>query len=93
MDENEIKSAAENAVIILDGRPTLVLRDPNNTLEGVDAFVVPMSSELAYAIGVRLIERALEAKGREWKVTGLVFDVGEGVDFPEGTPEKMPEGN
>jgi hypothetical protein len=80
----KINCIQESISVKLDGpdgdRIRLVV---TNDIEGEEEqYVMPLSSEAAYRLGVLLVQRATEAQGKDWKLTALVFDNGD-LDEPE----------
>ncbi len=90
----KIKCIQESIEVKLDGpdgdRIRLVV---TNDIEGEEEqYVMPLSSEAAYRLGVLLVQRATEAQGKDWKLTALVFDDGD-IDepsYPTATPGELP---
>jgi len=89
---DSVSCIAERIEIKLDGLELDRVRISVYDDASEDAqFFIPLSAQAAYTAGVRLIEKALQARGRDWKLAGLVFDSGTG--HPEMTPDGEDEGD
>ncbi len=87
-DEDTIKCVTEHLSINTDGDNKIRVEVSDDTSEDPQWFV-SLSAQAAYLAGVRLIEKAMEARGRDWKVAGMVFDTGESHVDAAPTPELL----
>lgn len=83
---DDIKCIAERIEIELDGLELDRVRiSVYDDVSEAAQFFIPLGPQAAYDAGVRLIEQALAARGRDWKLAALVFDNGTG-QHPETVP-------